>query len=839
MADIILTAPMQGWACGLDVVPDPVFAGCLLGDGLAIDPTGDTLHAPCDAVVIALHDSHHAVTLRTAHGAEILMHIGLDTVALNGVGFTPKVAVGQSVRAGDPLIAFDLDALVRAAPAVVTPIIITNGDRFAITGRRDAGAVAVGDRFLTIVATGTVADETVEPATGEMLRHDLTVALAHGLHARPAARIGACARGFDATLHLVHGDRDAVATSAVGIMALGIRHGDTIAITGTGPDAQAAIDAVAALIASGMGEGSDTAAASLPPPAPAPTPAPAAIEGALTGVLAAPGLAIGVAGVLKVPDIVVPVDGRGTEVERPRLDAALAAVAQAIAARAATLPVEQRAILDAHRAFIEDPDLIGAARAQVAQGRDAGFAWRQAIRVQSDILRSIGDARLAERADDLLDLERQVLHHLAGITDTAARFAPGTILLADDLLPSQVIGLDIANVVGLCVERGGPTSHVAILAATMGLPALVAMGPVLDGIAAGTPLILDADAGMLHVDPPAAMRETTADRVAAAAARRSAALAAAGDECRTADGVRIEAFANLGSAADAALAVTNGAEGCGLLRTEFLFLDRDAAPDEDEQAATYQRIADALEGRPLIARLLDIGGDKPAPYLPIAAEENPALGLRGIRVGLAMPDVLDVQLRALLRVVPAGQLRIMVPMIASLDELRRVRAALDRAKAAMGITHGVALGIMVETPAAAVTADLLAAEADFLSVGTNDLTQYTLAMDRGNPAVAAGIDGLHPAVLRLIRQTCAGAAAYGKWTGVCGGLASDPLAIPILIGLGVTELSSAPALVPQVKALVRTLTLDATRAHADAVCALSSPADVRAAAIAFRQEHGA
>ena len=849
MADIILTAPMQGWACALATVPDPVFAGCLLGDGLAIDPTGDTLHAPCDAAVIALHDSHHAVTLRTPHGVEILMHVGLDTVALNGAGFNPKVVVGQSVRRGDPLIAFDLDALVRAAPAIITPIIITNGDRFAIV-RRAAGMVGVGDPFLTIKAIEGVAAEgsdtgIVTTQAGDTLRHRLTVPLAHGLHARPAARIGACARGFDAAMRIVHGDRDAAATSAIGIMALGVALGDTIEITATGREAQAAIDAVVALIAGGMGEAADGVAAPAPASVPAPSPpqpqppAFAAIGGALAGVLAAPGLAIGIAGVLKVADIAVPVDGRGPDVEGPRLDAALAGVAQDMATRVATLPVEQRAILDAHRAFIEDADLIAAAQRQVADGRDAGFAWRQAIRVQSDILRSVGDARLAERADDLLDLERQVLRRLTGIAETGMRFAPNTILLADDLLPSQVIGLDIANVLGLCVERGGPTSHVAILAATMGLPALVAMGPVLGDIAAGTPLILDADAGMLHVDPPVAMLETTADRVAAATVRRNAALAMAGDECRTADRVRIEAFANLGSAADAALAVTNGAEGCGLLRTEFLFLERDAAPDEAEQAATYQAVADALEGRPLIARLLDIGGDKPAPYLPIAPEENPALGLRGIRVGLAMPDVLDVQLRGLLRVAPAGRLRIMVPMIASLDELRAVRAALDRVKAAMGITAPVALGIMVETPAAAVTADLLAAEADFLSVGTNDLTQYTLAMDRGNPAVAAGIDGLHPAVLRLIRQTCAGAAVHNKWTGVCGGLASDPLAIPILIGLGVTELSSAPALVPQVKALVRTLTLDACRAHAEAVCALSSPADVRAAAIAFRQEHGA
>ncbi|RZM03687.1 MAG: phosphoenolpyruvate--protein phosphotransferase, partial [Sphingomonas sp.] len=216
------------------------------------------------------------------------------------------------------------------------------------------------------------------------------------------------------------------------------------------------------------------------------------------------------------------------------------------------------------------------------------------------------------------------------------------------------------------------------------------------------------------------------------------------------------------------------------------------------------------------------------------AEENPALGLRGIRVGLAHPEMLDAQLRAILAVRPAGQCRIMVPMIASLGELRAVRTALDAAAAATGHTDPVALGIMIETPAAAITADLLASEADFLSIGTNDLTQYALAMDRGNPAVASDLDGLHPAVLRLIARTCEGGAVHGKWTGVCGGLASDPLAVPILIGLGVTELSSAPALVPEIKALVATLTIDACRAHAAAAMNCISAADVRTLAREFR-----
>ena len=259
------------------------------------------------------------------------------------------------------------------------------------------------------------------------------------------------------------------------------------------------------------------------------------------------------------------------------------------------------------------------------------------------------------------------------------------------------------------------------------------------------------------------------------------------------------------------------------------------APDEDEQAAQYQAIADGLGGRPLIVRTLDAGGDKPMPYLPIPHEENPALGLRGVRVGLWRPQMLMTQLRAILRVAPVGQCKIMVPMVASPDELAAVRRMLEEARRDMGVATPVQLGVMIETPAAAVTADLIAEQADFLSIGTNDLTQYVLARDRGNPAVAADIDGLHPAVLRLIRQTCEAGQAKGRWVGVCGGLAGDMAAAPILVGLGVTELSASPAVLPDLKALLRGLTLETCRDLAARALACSSVDEVRALADDFRR----
>jgi multiphosphoryl transfer protein len=304
--------------------------------------------------------------------------------------------------------------------------------------------------------------------------------------------------------------------------------------------------------------------------------------------------------------------------------------------------------------------------------------------------------------------------------------------------------------------------------------------------------------------------------------------AAAHADCRTADGIRIEVFANLGSLAEAQVAVAHGAEGCGLLRTEFLFLERAAPPDEDEQLRQYQGIATALDGRPLVIRTLDIGGDKPIPYLPLPAEPNPALGLRGVRTSLWRPDLLRVQLRAILRVQPAGQCRVLLPMITDTGEIRAVRRMIDEVRRELRYTGSIAVGAMIETPAAALLAERIANEVEFLSIGTNDLTQYTLAMDRGHSELAHRIDGLHPAVLRLIQTTVAAAEKQSRFVAVCGGLASEPAAVPVLLGLGVHELSVVPTLIPQLKSLIRTLSLDACRSLAQRAVALDTAEAVRA-----------
>jgi len=428
-------------------------------------------------------------------------------------------------------------------------------------------------------------------------------------------------------------------------------------------------------------------------------------------------------------------------------------------------------------------------------------------------LRALDDPYLRERAIDVEDVARRVRAQLAG-TPTGAATRGAGIVLADELTPGAAAGLDPGDAWAVATARGGATSHAAILARALGIPAVVGLGDALLGIREGTPLILDGDAGTVDVDPGAdAVAEQEARREAAAA-ERSALLARAAEPGALSDGRRVEVFANVGSAAEARVAVEQGAEGIGLLRTEFLFGDRAAAPDEDEQVEALTEVARALEGRPMVVRTLDAGADKPLPFLRMGAEENPFLGLRGIRLSLAEPDLLRTQLRAILRVAEEHPLAVMFPMVSTADELLAARALLDEARAALGSRAELEVGVMVEVPALALGAAQIAPEVDFFSVGTNDLAQYTMAAERRVAALAPLLAGSLSVVLALVASVTAAAAAHGRWVGVCGELAGEPEAAVLLAGLGVRELSMAASRIPAVKAALREVDLEAAAAAA-------------------------
>jgi len=824
---LIIRAPFAGWCAPLSEIPDAAFAQGLLGDGVGLDPTGNELRSPCDGEVISVAASRHALALRAAAGAEILVHVGVDTVGLAGEGFNVHVRKGDRVHAGDLLITFDLDLLARKAPSLMTPVIVTNADRFRIAQANTRRKVASGDVLFEIeqFAAGESGDSGEPASSGAVVvSESVVVDHAHGIHARPAAKIARIAKGLPYELELRARGRGARARSTVALMSLGIRGGDEVVIVGFETAAAAGIAAIVKAIRQ---------LEHVAPPAAEAAPAPvAAVPGGdtsqLRGVIASPGLGVGTAFYLQAADLPVFETGRGVQLETADFERARDAVRARLSQLATTAAPTVREIMSAHLELLDDPDLVDAARDSIAGGKSAGFGWRESLRACARNLTATGDARLAERIDDLRDLDRQVLLALDGAQAPSLVIPHDGILLARDLTPSQLVDIDASKLAGIALAAGGPTSHVAILAATLGIPMLVAMGQSLLNISSGSKVILDADAGTLSAGPDARTLAETLKRRERGRALREQQTAASQMDCHLASGERIEVFANLtGSEPDATLAAAQGAEGCGLLRTEFLFLERDTAPDEEEQLRCYSQVARILGSRPLIIRTLDVGGDKPIPYLPMPPEDNPALGLRGVRTSLWRPDLLEVQLRAMLRVQPAGVVRILLPMITDVAEIRAVRRLLDQACARLEVPPP-ALGAMIETPAAAVLADAIAREVDFLSIGTNDLAQYTLAMDRGHAELAARIDGVHPAVLRMIDITCKGAAVSGKPVAVCGGLAADPSAVPVLLGLGVSELSVVPTLIPQLKAQIRALTLEGCRATAARALELESAAQVRA-----------
>jgi phosphoenolpyruvate-protein phosphotransferase len=558
------------------------------------------------------------------------------------------------------------------------------------------------------------------------------------------------------------------------------------------------------------------------------TTAPAGTAGELSGVIASPGFAVGYVTRIERPEIAVAETGRGSAHESAELNRAREVVRARLARVAGAGGATRREIVEAHLAFLDDPVLNEVASEHIARGKSAGFAWRAATRSSITALEQLSDRRLRERADDLLDIESHVLMALAGEARPMNLTLPqNAIVVADEMLPSELVALDRAHLRGIALSGGGPTSHVAILAAAMDVPMLAGVGAGLREVANGARVILDAQTGHFVAAPTAEAFAQAEQHAAALVAQRSAERHAAQLECRTRDGTRIEIFANLGSVAEAEAAISAGGEGCGLLRTEFLFIDRDHAPSEEDQLEIYQAIAAALGGKPLVLRLVDVGGDKPLNYLPLPPEENPALGLRGIRTALRHPELLRTQLRAALRVSPHGIVRILLPMITDAAEVRTVREVVNELQAELGLPAPVEIGAMIETPAAALTAKHIVAAADFLSIGSNDLTQYSLAMDRGHPELARRIDALHPAVLELIARAASAGERASKLVAVCGGMAADSAAVPILIGLGVRELSVVPAALPALKRQVRGLDVRECAALASRALEAESAADVR------------
>ncbi|TNH04787.1 phosphoenolpyruvate-protein phosphotransferase PtsI [Testudinibacter sp. TR-2022] len=572
----------------------------------------------------------------------------------------------------------------------------------------------------------------------------------------------------------------------------------------------------------------------------------------ISGILASPGIVFGKALVLKEEEIVL----NTKSIAESQIDAEIqrfytgreSAVEQLTAIKekaTRTLGEEKGAIFDGHLMILEDEELEEEIIALIRDEQmTADFAASSVIDQQVSMLAEIDDEYLKERAGDIRDIGNRLIKNILGmhIIDLG-EINQEVILVANDLTPSETAQLNLDKVLGFITDIGGRTSHTSIMARSLELPAIVGTNIATKSIVSGDMLILDAVNNQVLVNPTQNELENVKSLQQQLAAEKTELAKLKDLPALTLDEHRVEVCANIGTIRDIDGAHRNGAEGVGLYRTEFLFMDRDQLPSEEEQFHAYKEVVEAMEGKLVVLRTMDIGGDKELPYLNLPKEMNPFLGWRAIRIALDKREILNAQLRAVLRASAFGQLAVMFPMIISVEEIRILKAVVAELKQELrnegkAFDENIQIGVMVETPSAAVNAKFLAKEVDFFSIGTNDLTQYTLAVDRGNELISHLYNPMTPSVLNLIKQVIDASHAEGKWTGMCGELAGDENATLLLLGMGLDEFSMSAISVPRIKKLIRSVNFKDVQRLAEEVLEQPTAADIEAKVSAFLTENG-
>lgn len=798
----------------------------------------------------AVHIAETIQAVFSPDGVLVLMDLGSAILSAEmALELLPEEMRGRICFCPAPFVEGALAAAVQAGLESDLQIICRESQKGLEAKMAQLSSPAVQSQEPTRANSATSGAETLELCA--------TIHNRHGLHLRPAARFVQAAARFQAEIHVWNQSANAGPAPAKSINALAmlnVRQGDEIRITASGAEADRAIRALREMIDQNFGEGvadlSALAESAAPPADEKPMQPQEAGPGKYSGLPISSGVAI--APLYRLKREIIALDNspaEDPEAEWKQLEQAFQQVKGNLLERQAALQKrlgdKDAFILNAHRLILEDPELVRQVHLRITQGGiRAAPAWVEAIRQLEERYRGLADPVLKQRAVDIEDVGKQVLAALAGKTIRVEN--PGsapTIVYAEELTPSETAQLDMSRIAGLITASGATTSHSAILARALGIPAVSGIDLSTNNISDGTLLALDGDMGLVWIEPPAEIRARYEARRQSWEAEHAAWLAGSHEPAMLKNGRRIEIMANIGSADEAKLAVAQGAEGVGLLRTEFLFLSRQQAPAEEEQVAALRAIGKALEGRPIIVRTLDAGGDKDLPYLNSTGEANPFLGVRAIRLSLRHPALFQAQLRAILRAASEYPLRIMFPMIANLRDLHLALEQLENAHAVLSeecLPHRwpIETGIMIEVPSAALLSDRFTPLVDFFSVGTNDLTQYTLAADRGNRRLAEYNDALHPAVLNLIQQVVMNGKRFGKRVGICGELAGDPQAVPVLAGLGLDEFSLNPAAIPRIKEMIRAVDESSAVHLAESALQMESAASVREAAQNYLKKAG-
>lgn len=799
---IQLLAPLTGIVVPLSEVPDPVFSQKTLGPGMAIDPTTTEMVAPCKGKVVHLHPANHAMTIQTETGDQILLHLGIDTVKLKGEGFTAKVKQGDMVEAGQILLKFDPDILAMKAKSLISVFIAL--EKTNIEETKIKRVTAGRDMLFSFEASSqktTANDDANQPV---FTSKAYQVHLPAGLHARPCAQIAQSAKNYQSSIEVCLGSKKANAKSVVSLMLLNVASGDTISIRARGADSKKAATELLTLIQNMREEAPPTSEKKKQSVDKNAAQNFKKAENIFLGSAAAPGVAIGKVQQFQAEDFNIVEEGKGFATEKKVFDVALKQAADELKTLLNTGKDPHSAkIFEAHAEILQDPEVLSEVTAMMQQNKSAAYAWSKTVNNQAEKLAALNNELMSQRAVDLKDVEQRVLRLICPSSQkTAKKFPPGTILVAKSISPSEAATLDRSTILGFATTTGGSTSHVAILARSLEIPAIVGADKTILEIPNGSDVILDANSGELTVEPSDDQVRVAQTKQHMEFEKKKLALEQSKGPALTTDGFQVDVLANINKISDLESALKNGCDGVGLMRTEFLFLDRDSAPNEEEQFKLYQSVADQLGEKPLTIRTLDVGGDKPLSYLPMPSEENPFLGVRGLRLSLKSQDMFREQLRAILRVKSKGKIKIMFPMVTEVSEMIEARRILEEEKAKLK-SGPVQIGMMIEVPSAALMADAFAPHVDFYSIGTNDLSQYTMAMDRGHEELARVVDGLHPSVLKLIDITAKAALAHHKEISVCGNSAGDAEAVEILLGLGVDKLSVSPAAIPSVKARIR------------------------------------